>query len=154
MARMSRIVAGSLVAMAAVLGVAAAKDSMLATIDKPATLTATPVSAAMLGAADIGTGHVLVTVVAFTPPPDRKPVEAVVWISRRGGGPAQKVGSFAITPYAPFKARDPSMAQRFQFPLPASLAGQRTLDVSVALVPVGTGVKGASLEIGTVAFIR
>jgi hypothetical protein len=45
------------------------------------------------------------------------------------------------------------MAQRFQFPLPASLAGQRALDVSVALVPVGTGGKGASLEIGTVAFI-
>lgn len=150
MAGLVRIIAAGLLALGAALGGCQAENRMQATLDKPAMVTAGPATAALLGSADFGGArHVLITIAAFTPPPDKKPVEVVVSAARAGGG-SREIGRFAITPYAPF-VRGSGRQQNFALALPADLAGEKTLTLSVALVPVRGGGQGARLEVGSAA---
>src|SRR5258707_5105909 len=73
-----------------------AEDSMRATIGRPAIVTARPAASALLGAANVGTGHLLIRVAAYTPPPDKKPVEIVVSAALATGPP--EIGRFSIIP--------------------------------------------------------
>jgi hypothetical protein len=145
-----RAIAAGLLALAAALGGCHAEDRMHATLGKPAIVTAMPATAAVLDGADIGTRQVLIGVVAFTPPPDKRPVEAVVSV-RLPGGSVREIGRFSIMPSAPFGAGDPSKRQNFALPLPPDLAGQQALTLSIALVAVSGGGQGASLDVGSAA---
>ncbi len=122
---------------------------MLATLDKPAVMTAT-LSGPTLTETP-GPPRVLLTIVAFTPPPDKKPVEIVVSAARHDGSARHELGRVAISPYAAFGRGDTKRWQNFAFALPDALTGQATLTLSVALVPALGGGKGASLEVGSAA---
>ena len=139
-----------LIALAVAIGACQAEDSMQVTLDKPAVVTAKPATAAMLGGADIGARRVLLSVVGYTPPADKKPVDIVVRVVLAGGD-RREVGRFAIVPAAPFGTADAARHQNFAFALPADLAGQKTLSLEVALVPVNGGGQGARLEVGSAA---
>ncbi len=149
---MTGLVRGAVVgilAAAAMLAGCRAEERMLATPGKPAIVPARPASAALLGAADIGASRLILTIVAFTPPSDKKPVEIVVRAAAAGQG--RELGRVAIMPYAAFRATDTARRQNLTFALPADLAGEKTLTLEVALVPVLGGGKDASLEVGGAA---
>ena len=140
-----------LAVFAASLGACQAGDRMRAVPGKPAVLTAGPATAAMLGGADLGAAHALVLEVsAFTPPTDGKPAAIVVTATPAHGAP-REIGRVAITPYAAFTAADTTKHQRFLLDLPADLAKEKTLTISVALAPSGGSGAGASLEVGSAA---
>jgi hypothetical protein len=122
---------------------------MRATIERPAAVTAKPADATLLGHADIGTGHLLIRVAAYTPPADKKPVEIVVSAKLANG--TREIGRFSIMPAASFDTGKGGRTQNFALDLPADLKGQRTLDLQVAIVPVLSGGKGASVRIAGAA---
>ena len=145
---MGATVAGLVLFTVALGGCARAENRMQATIGKPAIVTATTATANLTGAAEMGGRKVLLSITAFTPPPDKNPVEIVVNATRADGRASQEIGRFAITPYAAFTAADPARVQNFTLTLPAALASERNLTLSVALSPVRGGGQGASLEVG------
>lgn len=117
---------------------------MRATLDHPAQVRAAAGAAALAGAQR----RVIVTIVAFTPPPDGKPVEIVV-SAVPASGPARELGRVAVTPYAAFGASETARHRTFAFHLPTDLANTPALDLRVALVPVRGGGAGAGLEVGS-----
>jgi hypothetical protein len=131
----------------AVMSACKAEERMRATLDQPALVTAKPANTAMLGAAH--SRRVVVTIAAFTPPPDKMPVEIVVSASSSGGA-AHELGRVAVLPYAAFGAGDTARHKTFAFAIPPELAGD-ALNLSVSLVPVRGGGRGASLEVGGAA---
>jgi hypothetical protein len=120
-------------------------DHLLATVNKPATITAT--QRAPLGDAEsVSPRRVIISVTNYHPTDDGSPVEVVVkgHVDNDAG---QEVGRFGITPDREFVA-DPAGAQRFGFTLPQNLATARSIAFSVHLVPVRGDGKGASLRVG------
>jgi hypothetical protein len=114
----------------------AENDAMLATLDKPATVTVrrAPV-AATPGAAR--RPRVIIGVTNYSPTRDCTPI-AVVVKGRAGDGPEIEVGRFGITPDREFNA-SASEAQRFALPLPSQLATEGNVQFSIHLVPVEGG---------------
>lgn len=88
---------------------------MIATVDRPAVVTAVAVMPETRPA-DQPT-RVVISVMAFRRPRDGA-VQAVVRIQRNGSGSQLEVGRFGIFPNAEFRAAELSKAQRFGFPLP------------------------------------
>jgi len=142
-----------LIAATACLGVALAspvradRTRTVATVDRPAVVTAVP-SAPERGAAG-GSGRVILGVTGFVPSPDGT-VQAVVKAARDGAGPEREIGRFGIFPDAAFTAPDPSRARRFAFKLPEELAGAERVRLNVYLVPLHGDGKGARLDLGSV----
>jgi hypothetical protein len=137
-------------------------DAMLATLDKPATITVQRAPVAGESAAP-RRPRVIVSVTNYNPAVDCTPVQVVVK-GRIGDGPELEVGRFAITPDRAFDAAAPE-AQRFALPLPSALATDKPVRFTVNLVtaegarpnsacpsnqPNGPRRSGASLRIGAV----
>jgi hypothetical protein len=134
---------GLSIALASIGAVAAEADQLLATVERPAVVTATP---APLTEAKAGQStRVVIKVMGFEPAQDG-PVQAVVKAERNGT--EQEIGRFAITPYTKFRAAEPAKAKRFALPLPKELASGDPVKFNVYLVPAQGGGKGASMEIG------
>jgi len=144
-----RVLAAAALILGALPSAVGAEDSMRATIGHPAIVLAGPADAALLGAADIGTGHLLIRVAAYTPPPDKKPVEIVVRARLANG--LHEIGRFSIMPAVAFVAGDRRATQNFALDLPDDLKGKRSLELSVAVVPVLSGGQGASVTIAGAA---
>jgi hypothetical protein len=130
------------------LGAAAAEpESLLATVYKPAVVTATPAPGAALSAG--ASPQVVINVTGFQPATDG-PVQAVVKAQR--GGKEREIGRFGIFPHTAFKAAEPSRGQSFGIPLPKDLARDLAsggpVKFNVYLVPANGEGKGASMEIG------
>src|SRR3569833_1182780 len=138
-----RIVA-SLVAFLAVMSACKAEERMHATLGQPALVTAKRVAAGPLGGLS---RRVVVTIAAFTPPPDTMPVEIVVSATSAGGA-MRELGRVSVLPYAAFGVNDTARHMTFAFVLPPGFAGD-ALNLRVSLVPVRGGGQGASLEIGS-----
>ena len=149
MSHRMRPLAAAVLVLGALLSAAGAEDSMRATIGRPATVTAGPADAALLGAANVGTGHLFIRVAAYTPPPDKKPVEIVV--SARLAGGMREIGRFSIMPAAAFSAGGSRPTQNFALALPDDLKGKHSLELRVAVVPVLTGGEGTSVTIAGAA---
>lgn len=141
----SRAAGGSVLLLALLsLGAAAAEpESLLATVDKPAVVTATPAPGAALSAG--ASPQVVINVTGFQPATDG-PVQAVVKAQR--GGKEREIGRFGIFPHTAFKAAEPSRGQSFGIPLPKDLASGGPVKFNVYLVPANGEGKGASMEIG------
>jgi hypothetical protein len=138
---------GLLALPAAFVGSVAAKGgSVLATVDRPAVVMASP-AAAERGAIErnVGEPRVIVTVTGFQPA-HTGAVQAVV--KALLDGTEQEIGRFGIVPHAAFKAAEPSQAQSFSLPLPKGLATGGSVRLNVYLVPSTGDGKGARLEVG------
>ena len=149
MSRRMRVLSAAALILGALPSAVWAEDSMRATTSHPAIVTAGSADPALLGAANIGTGHLLVRVSAYTPPPDKKPVEIVVSAKLATG--LREIGRFSIMPAIAFTAGDHHPTQNFALDLPDDLRGKRSLDLSVAIVPVLSGGQGASVTIAGAA---
>lgn len=132
-----------LLALAPVGAVAAGGDQLLATVDAPAIVTATP-APALVGAD--GRARLIISVMGFQPPQDGGAVQVVVKAQR--DGTEQEVGRFGITPHTAFKAAESSKAQRFGLQLPKELASGGPVKLNVYLLPTRGEGKGARLEVG------
>lgn len=115
------------------LTIGAEPDAMLATLNKPATVTVRRAPVAGETAAP-RRPRVIVSVTNYSPTADCTPVQVVVK-GRIDDGSELEVGRFAITPDRAFDAAAPE-AQRFALPLPQELAGDKPVRFSVHLVPV------------------
>jgi hypothetical protein len=133
-------------ALALVAAIAAEDDQLLATVDRPAILTATPTKAFGSTAAGQPAPRVIVHVTSYQPPQEGG-IRGVVKVQKPDGS-EQEIGTFGVFPDTAFKA-DSSHARRYGFPLPRELAtGPVKLKVEVVPdKPRATGV-GAQLEIG------
>jgi len=123
---------------------AAEGDQLLATVDKPAIVTAAPAKS-LTGAAQ--SQRLVISVMGFQPPQDGGAVQVVVKAEK--DGKEQEVGRFGITPHAPFQAADPSKAQRFGLQLPKDMAGGGPVKLNVYLQPSRGAGTGARLEVGS-----
>jgi hypothetical protein len=127
-------------------------DVMMATIAKPATISATttpPGDNSAMSATATARRRIILSVSEFQPAADADPVTAVVKLQKADGA-QQEIGRFGITPHVPFKARDSSNFQRFGFSLPPDYASSGALTVIVSLVPNRGEGAGARLKIGDV----
>ena len=123
-----------------------AADGAHATLDKPAVMTAVLTGHLMTDTP--GPPRVYLSIVAFTPPRDRKRVEIVVRASATPNGPARELGRAAIEPYVAFGVRNKSRRREFAFLVPAEFQSALRLTVSVALHPMTGSGAGASLDVG------
>lgn len=105
---------------------------MLATLDKPATVTVRRSPPAGETVAP-RRPRVIVSVSNYSPTADCTPVQVVVK-GRVDDGPELEVGRFAITPDRAFDAAAAD-AQRFALPLPDGLAADKPVRFSINLVP-------------------
>jgi hypothetical protein len=145
--RLWTIGAGCAVALIAPIAAIAAEDSqLLATVDRPAILTATPGAALESTVAGQPASRVIVHVTGYQPP-QKGAVRGVVKVQKPDGS-EQEIGTFGVFPDAAFKA-DTSRARSYSFPLPKELAtGPVKLKVEIVPdKPQGTG-EGAHLEVG------
>jgi len=106
-------------------------DAMLATLDKPATVTVQRASVAGETASP-RRPRVIISVTNYSPTADCTPVQVVVK-GRVDDRPEVEVGRFAITPDRGFDAAAPE-AQRFALPLPSGLGTDKPVRFSVHLV--------------------
>jgi hypothetical protein len=145
--RLSMIGAGCALALIPLIDpVAAEDDQLLATVDRPAILTATPAKVPENAAADLPAPRVIVHITGYQPP-QAGGIRAVVKVQKPDGS-EQEIGSFGVFPDAAFNA-DPSHARRYSFPLPKGLA-TGPVKLKVEVVPDkarGTG-EGAQIEVG------
>jgi hypothetical protein len=136
----------AIVVASAGLGASAEDNQAVATVSKPATVTARPVTAAERSEPNHA-ARVIVSVTGFQPPQDGS-VEVVVKAQGDRIGTEQEIGRFSIFPQAEFKAVEPSKAQRFGLQLPQGLASGTLVKLNVYLVPLGGDGKGSRLELG------
>jgi hypothetical protein len=122
---------------------AAEGDQMLATVDRPAVVVASPVPDA---AAANQASRVVINVTGYTPP-QAGAVEAIVK-AQKADGTDQEIGRFAMFPDSEYRTNDPSGAQRFGFSLPRELAQGGRVKLKVELVPARGKGEGARLEVG------
>jgi hypothetical protein len=145
--RLWTIGAGCAVALTALIAAIAAEgDQLLATVDRPAILTATPAKALESTAADRPAPRVIVHVTGYQPP-QKGAIRGVVKVQKPDGS-EQEIGTFGVFPDTAFKA-DSSGARRYSFPLPKELA-TGAVKLKVEVVPdkaQGTG-EGAQIEVG------
>jgi hypothetical protein len=114
---------------------AAEGGQLLATVEMPAIVTA------VWAPASAGTDtrpRVIISVMGFQP----------LVVKAQRDGTEQEVGRFGITPNVPFKAADPSKAQRFGLQLPKELASGGPVRLNVYLLPTRGEGRGARLEVG------
>jgi hypothetical protein len=140
---------GAACGLAVLVGLAtlgAEGDQLIATVGKPAIVTATPAKAPDGAAADKSPPRVIVHVTGYQPP-QKGAVRGVVKL-QKADGTDQEIGTFGVFPDTAFKA-DTSRPRSYGFPLPKELAtGAVTLKIEI--VPdkaQGTG-EGAQLEVG------
>lgn len=132
--------------IALIAAIAAEGDQLLATVGKPATLTATPAKGPESTTADRPAPRVIVHVTGYQPP-QKGAIRGVVKVQKPDGS-EQEIGTFGVFPDTAFKA-DSSRARRYSFPLPRELA-TGAVKLKVEVVPdkaQGTG-EGAQLEVG------
>src|SRR3712207_1269978 len=103
----------ALALLAPVAAVAAEGDRMLATVEKPAVLTAR----SALGIAE--QSRVVIDVTGFKPAQEGS-VQAVVRVQKQDGT-EQEIGRFGLFPQTEFTS-DAAGAQRYSVPLPRALA--------------------------------
>src|ERR1700730_4039628 len=125
-------------------------DQLLATVNGPATVTASRAPSAGDDATKLPQrARVIISVTNYRPTDDGTPV-AVVVKGRTGNGEEREVGRFGITPDSEFDAAEPSAALRFNLALPRELATKEPVKFTVHLVPTKGQGKGASLRVGDV----
>lgn len=146
--RLWMIGAGCALALIAPIAAIAAEDSpLLATVDRPAIVTATPGAALeSTTAAGQPPSRVIVHVTGYQPP-QKGGIRGVVKVQNSDGS-EQEIGTFGVFPDAAFKA-DTSRPRSYSFQLPKELAaGPVKLKVEIVPdKPQGTG-EGARLEVG------
>ena len=145
--RILNIGMGSAFAIFAVIAALPADgDPLIATVGKPAIVTAGPTDPQEGLAADNAPPRVVVYVTGYQPA-QRGSVRGVVKV-QKADGTEQEIGTFGVFPDTAFKA-ETSRARAFSFPLPKELAAD-PVKLKVEVVPDkerGTG-EGAKLEIG------
>ena len=138
---------GSALAIFAVIAALPAKgDPLIATVGKPAIVTAAPAKPQEGLTPDTGPPRVVVHVTGYQPA-QKGSVRGVVKV-QKADGTEQEIGTFGVFPDAAFKA-ETSRARAFSFPLPKELAAD-PVKLKIEVVPdkePGTG-EGAQLEIG------
>ena len=139
------------------LGPAASENTaVVATVDKPAVVTAVASPSGSSRPAD-QPAQVIVTVTGYKPPSGEKPpaLAAVVKVQGNGAEPDREIGRFGIFPNTAFTQAD--QARRYAFPLPKDLSNRDALMLSVQLEPFrgstnasGNDARGedARLEVG------
>jgi hypothetical protein len=145
--RLSMIGAGYALVLILLIGpVAAEDDHLLATVDRPAILTAMPAKALESAAADQPAQRVVVHITGYQPP-QTGGIRAVVKVQKPDGS-EQEIGTFGMFPNTAFKA-EPSRAHRYSFPLPKELAaGPVNLKVEVVPDKARSTGEGAQIEVG------
>jgi len=138
---------GSALAIFAVIAALPAEgDPLIATVGKPAIVTAAPAKPQEGLAADKAPPRVVVHVTGYQPA-QKGSVRGVVKV-QKADGTEQEIGTFGVFPDTAFKA-ETSRARAFSFPLPKELAAD-PVKLKIEVVPDkerGTG-EGAQLEIG------
>jgi hypothetical protein len=133
-------------ALALLAPIAAEGGQLLATIDRPAILTATPTKALESTAADRSGPRVVVDVTGYQPP-QKGAVRGVIKV-QKSDGTEHEIGTFGVFPNAAFRA-DSSRARRYSFPLPKELAtGAVKLKVEVVPDKAQETGEGAQIEVG------
>jgi hypothetical protein len=130
----------ALLALSPLSAEAAEGERLVATVQAPAIVTAKSAPGSVANQ-----GTMIVSVMGFQPPHDGGAVQVVVKLQQ--DGTEQEVGRFGITPNTPFKAADPSKAQRFGLRLPRELATGGPIKLNVYLVPTRGAGEGAWLEV-------
>jgi hypothetical protein len=146
MGRRSRAtgIAAVLVSMLGCVGAAAEGIQLIATVERPATVTVTVAQ----GPDSTEAGHyVVVHVTAYTPPRDGA-IQGVVTVQKHTDSTEQEIGRFGIFPNAEFSAADPSKVRRYSFPLPRDVLQDGPVKLTVHIVPLRGEGKGARLELG------
>jgi hypothetical protein len=146
MGRRSRAtgIAAVLVSMLGCLGAAAEGNQLIATVERPATVTVTVAQ----GPNSIEAGqYVVVDVIAYTPPRDGA-IQGVVTIQKHTDSTEQEIGRFGIFPNTEFSAADHSRVQRYSFPLPRDVLQDRPVKLTVHVVPLRGEGEGARIEVG------
>jgi hypothetical protein len=145
--RLWTIGAGCALALIALIAAIAAEgDQLLATVDRPAILTAAPAKGLESTAAGEPASRVVVHVTGYQPP-QKGGIRGVVKVQKPDGS-EQEIGTFGVFPDSAFKA-DSSRPRLYSFPLPKELA-TGAVKLKVEIVPdkaQGTG-EGAQLEVG------
>jgi hypothetical protein len=144
MGRRSRAtgIAAVLVAMLGGLGAAAEGNQLIATVERPATVTVTVAQ----GPDSIEAGkYVVVDVTAYTPP-RHGAVQGVVTVQKNTDGTEQEIGRFGIFPNTEFSAAD--RVQRYSFPLPRDVLQDGPVKLTVHVVPLRGEGEGARIEVG------
>jgi hypothetical protein len=121
-------------------------DQLIATVGKPAIVTAAPAKPEEGLAEDRAPPRVVVDVTGYQPA-QKGSVRGVVKV-QKADGTEQEIGTFGVYPDAAFKG-ETSRARAFSFPLPKELAAD-PVKLKIEVVPDkerGTG-EGAQLEIG------
>jgi hypothetical protein len=136
---------GALAIVLVCLGAVAEDNQLIATVERPAIVTA---AVAPSPGASLADRQVVVSVVAYKPSRDGA-VQGVVKVQKNEGGTEQEIGRFGIFPNAEFRAADPSQARRYSFPLPTEVARGSPIKLKVEVVPVRGEGKDAQLEIGS-----
>jgi hypothetical protein len=145
MGRRSRAtgIAGVLAAMLGCMG-AAAEGQLIATVERPATVTVTVAQ----GPDSIEAGqYVVVDVIAYTPPRDGA-IQGVVTVQKHTDSTEQEIGRFGIFPNTEFSAADPSKVRRYSFPLPRDVLQDGPVKLTVHVVPLRGEGEGARIEVG------
>ena len=148
MGRRSRAtgIAAMLVAMLARLGAATEGSQLIATVERPATVTVTV--AQDRDSIEAGQ-HLVVDVTAYTPPRDGA-IQGVVTVQKHTDSTEQEIGRFGIFPNTEFSAADPSKVRRYSFPLPRDVLLNGPVKLTVYVVPLRGEGKGARLDLGGV----
>jgi hypothetical protein len=137
----------ALALVALIAAIAAEGNQLLATVDKPAILTATPAKALESPAVDQAAPRVIVRVTGYQPP-QKGAIRGVVKVQKPDGS-EQEIGTFGVFPDTAFKA-DSSRARSYSFPLPKELAtGAVKLKVEVVPDKAQGTAEGAQLELGS-----
>jgi hypothetical protein len=142
---------GGVALLAPFVAIAAEGDQLLATVDKPAILTAAPSAGLASPAPDpsapqVSAPQVIVHVTGYQPP-QQGAVRGVVKL-QKPDGTEQEIGTFGVFPDTAFKAAS-SRARSYRFALPKDLA-TGPVKLKIEIVPdkaQGTG-EGARLEVG------
>ncbi len=124
-------------------------DQLLATVNKPATVTARVPSSEGATEKLPPRARVIISVTNYRPTDDGTPVEVVVK-GRTGDGEEREVGRFGITPDREFNAAEPSAALRFNLALPQELTTKEPVKFSIHLVANKGQGKGAALRVGSI----
>jgi hypothetical protein len=137
-------IAGMFVVMLACLGAAAEGNQLIATVERPATIT---VAVAPGLNATRAARHLVVDVTAYTPPRDGA-VQGVVTVQKNTDSTEQEIGRFGIFPNTEFSAADSSKVRRYSFPLPRNVLRDGSVKLTVHVVPLRGECKDARLELG------
>jgi hypothetical protein len=126
---------------------AAEGSHLLATLEKPAVVTAKKNFSANGGAA-VRTPRLIVTVVGYRPPQDGGAVQIIVKAQQQNGT-EREVGRFGVTPDTAFTASDSSKSQQFGLRLPPDMATEQPIKLNIYVAASRGRGAGAQVEIGS-----